>query len=483
MATWLFPPLGLILLWRGDYGFLRKLFGTLFTLLYAVLYTAVVLWFCWRFAGLKFEMRGRPIPIPTFWPSVPDFKALDASRARQTAAPLKAKFEGGVYWTDFRGPNRDGHYEEKPILTDWPKEGLKQLWRQPVGGGYASFVVARGLAFTIEQRRDKEAVTAYELTTGREVWRFEYPAQFQEWMGGDGPRATPTWHDGRVYALGALGDLHCLDAASGKLIWKRNVLYDTKTSNLMYGMATSPLMVDDKLIVSAGAPMSPQSKSIIAYHPATGEPLWQANDDKQAYTSPMLVTLAGRRQILAVSASHVMGLAPSDGRVLWAYPWTVQYENAIAQPVILGTNRFMISAGYGTGAAAVEVVPADKELQAGEIWRNKFLKNKFTSSVFYHGYVYGLDEDILVCIDAATGERKWKDGRYGFGQILLASGHIVVLCGDGDLALVKANPEKHEELARFAAIKGKTWNHPAIADGKLLVRNSVEMACYEISVK
>jgi outer membrane protein assembly factor BamB len=179
-----------------------------------------------------------------------------------------------------------------------------------------------------------------------------------------------------------------------------------------------------------------------------------------------------------------MGLKIEDGSMLWQFPWTIQMNNRnIAQPIILSTNRFLLSGGYGTGGVAVEITPTEKGFLAREVWRNKNLKNKFTSSVFRQGHVYGLDEDILTCIDAETGERKWKEGRYDYGQVLLASGQLIVLCGNGDLAVVQATPEKHEELTRFPAIAGKTWNHPALGGGFLLVRNAVEMACFDISVR
>jgi outer membrane protein assembly factor BamB len=203
-------------------------------------------------------------------------------------------------------------------------------------------------------------------------------------------------------------------------------------------------------------------------------------DDKQAYTSPMLVTLAGQRQLLIVVARRIVGLKPEDGALLWEIPWQVQYDNAIAQPVLVGTNRFVMSAGYGGGAMLVEISRAGEGFLARQVWKNQNLKNKFNNSVFWNGFVYGLDEGILTCIDAATGRRQWKEGRYGYGQLLLASGHLVVLSGEGELVLVRASPEKHQELARFQAIQGKTWNHPAIANGRILVRNAVEMACFQI---
>jgi outer membrane protein assembly factor BamB len=200
------------------------------------------------------------------------------------------------------------------------------------------------------------------------------------------------------------------------------------------------------------------------------------------YASPMLVTLAGEKQLIICAETRTLGLRPKDGNVLWEYPWRVLHDqNPIAQPVMLGTNRFLLSAGYFTGCVAVEIARTGTSFAARKLWQNKNLKNKFTSSVFWQGHIYGLDEDILTCLDAETGERKWKEGRYGYGQLLLASGHLIILSGDGELALVRATPERHEELARFPAIHGKTWNHPAIANGKIFVRNSAEMACFEIS--
>ncbi len=176
-------------------------------------------------------------------------------------------------WTDFRGPNRDGRYTATPIRTSWPREGLRRLWKQPVGGGYASFVVADGRAFTIEQRRNEEVVAAYDIQTGRELWTNSWTANFQESMGGDGPRATPTWHEGRLYALGAEGELRVLDAAKGTLVWRRNILSDNRADNLSWGMSASPLIVDDKVIVLPGGT---RGSSVVAYNKLTGAPIWKA---------------------------------------------------------------------------------------------------------------------------------------------------------------------------------------------------------------
>ena len=381
------------------------------------------------------------------------------------------------YWTNFRGPKRDGKYEEATISTTWPANGLPVVWKQPVGIGHASFVVADGKAYTIEQRRSQEVVAAYDMNNGRELWTQKWNAEYTD-STGDGPRATPTWDAGRIYALGATGELRCLDANSGAVIWGKNILTDNQAKNLPWAMAASPLIVDDKVIVLPGGT---SGKSVVAYNKNNGAPVWRVLNDTQAYVSPMLVELAGRRQIVVVSASRVVGLAPENGALLWEYPWDTDNGINVSQPIIVDRNRFFISSGYGKGAALVEVKGSGNSFTASTIWENTNMKNKFNSSVLYNGYIYGLDEGILVCLDVNTGERKWKDGRYGYGQIILAGSHLIVTSDKGEVALVKATPSAYTELARFAAVEGQTWNYPAIANGRLLVRNSNQMAAYDIS--
>jgi outer membrane protein assembly factor BamB len=381
------------------------------------------------------------------------------------------------YWTNFRGPRRDGKYEEANISTNWPANGLPVVWKQPVGVGHASFVVADGKAYTIEQRRSQEVVAAYDMNNGRELWTQKWNAAYTDETG-DGPRATPTWDAGRIYALGATGELRCLDANSGAVIWGKNILSDNQAKNLPWAMAASPLIVDDKVIVLPGGT---SGKSVVAYNKNSGAPVWRVLNDTQAYVSPMLVELAGRRQIVVVSASRVVGLAPENGALLWEYPWNTDMGINVSQPVMVDRNRFFISSGYGKGAALVEVKGSGNSFTASTVWENNNMKNKFNSSVLHNGYVYGLDEGILVCLDVNTGERKWKNGRYGYGQIILAGSHLIVTSDQGDVALVKATPDAYTEVARFTAVPGKTWNYPALAGGRLLVRNSTEMAAYDIS--
>ncbi len=476
-----------MLLWRSkEVRLRRKILGTIYIPIFSILYVAAIVCFLYFELGIDVvEWRGGYLPAITFSKTLPDYTRLESSRAHQPKIAASTNHFPKPYWTNFRGPNRDGVYAQSAISTNWPKEGLPKIWRQPVGGGYASFAVAEGRAYTIEQRREDEVVTAYDVQSGREVWAHKWQAKFEEPIGGEGPRATPTYDEGKIYALGGRGEFRCLDAASGKTIWKHDIIVENGGEVLTYGIAASPLIVDDKVIVTAGGS---NKKSVIAYNKETGALLWHVLDDKQSYTSPVITTLAGKRQILNVSFTRVMGLDPSDGKLLWQYPWHVGNEQTpIAQPIIVATNRIVMSAGYATGCMEIELTSTGNELAPQMLWKNKNLKNKFTSSIYWNGFIYGLDEDILTCLDANTGERKWKDGRYGYGQVLLTvnpqshDAQLIVLSGSGELALVKADPNAFEELARFQAIEGKTWNYPAIADGRIFVRNAVEMACYDLS--
>lgn len=404
--------------------------------------------------------------------------AAPATNAAKSDANHAVADAARNYWTNFRGPNRDGRYDERAIKTGgWG--ALKPMWKQPVGDGFSSFVVADGVAFTIEQRRTQEVVAAYQVETGRELWTRAWGGAFSPDDTGDGPRSTPTWDEGRVYALGAEGELECLDAKTGKVVWQKNILSDNGAQNIQWGTAASPLVVDDKVIVMPGGT---SGKGFVAYNKLNGARAWSSQNDRASYTSPMLATLGGKRQIVGVTASRLVGLDPADGTLLWSYPWGTQMGINVAQPLVVGKNRVFLSAGYGHGATLVELTPQGKGFDVKTVWENINLKTKFNSPVYDNGYVYGLDEGTLTCLDAQTGERKWKGGRYNYGQVLYASGHLIVTDGSsGEVALVKADPSQYAEVARFQAVSGKTWNVPAIAGGRLLVRNGSEMACYNLA--
>ncbi len=414
-----------------------------------------------------------PAPGPASAPAASAGPTAAASVPAQSPTPAR---DPVASWTDFRGPARDGVYRQRAVAATWPAGGPRLLWKQPIGEGHASFVVAHGVAYTIEQRRDREVVSAYDTATGRERWTNRWDAFFSESLGGDGPRATPTYADGILYALGAAGELRALRADSGTVVWRTNILRDAGAENLQWGMSASPLIVDGKVIVQPGG----RGASMVAYGVSTGQVVWKALDDMQAYVSPVLVTLAGRQQIVTITGNRAIGVSIDDGSLLWSYPWATDNAINVAQPIVLGPSRLFLSSGYGKGAAAIEIAPGGERFDVTTLWQHIRMKNKLSSSVLLDGHIYGLDEGILACVEAATGRLAWKGGRYGHGQLLLAGNRLLITTETGELALVHATPAGHQELARVPGIEGRTWNVPAIENGILLVRNAREMAAFDV---
>jgi outer membrane protein assembly factor BamB len=297
-------------------------------------------------------------------------------------------------------------------------------------------------------------------------------------MGGDGPRATPTIDGGRVYALGATGILDCLDAATGKLIWTHDTLKEEGLPNTYFGKSSSPLLVDDLVVVTGGMA---KRATLLAFKREDGAPAWRTGNDEASFSSPVLVTLGGRRQILSINAACVTGHDTKDGSIFWEYSWANNKWPKCAQPVVLDGDRVLVSASFNAGCVLLQVKgEADGKLSAAEVWKNRNMKSEFSNLVARGGYLYGLDDGILACIDLNTGERKWKDGRYGHGQVMLVDDWLLVQTEPGQVALVEANPAGYREVARLNALGAKTWNTPALAGELLLVRNDQEAACYRL---
>ncbi len=379
----------------------------------------------------------------------------------------------------FLGRGGKGVVDDVGLARDWSRQAPEEIWRRPIGPGWSAFAVVGLCAVTQEQRGDQELVVCYDLRTGEPLWIHANPARFHETMGGDGPRATPTIDGGRVYALGATGILDCLEGSSGKPIWSRNILKEHDLPNLIWGKSSSPLILGDLVIVSGGEAPS----SLLAYRKDSGKPAWEANEDKASYASPVAMTLAGVPQVVSVNAASAAGHDPANGKLLWKYDWPGDMAKC-SQPVALGGDRVFISAGYGLGAVVLQVKAAATKgsQEVSEVWKNKNLKTHFTNVVLRDEFAYGLDDGILECVSLATGERKWKAGRYGHGQVLRVGDVLLVQAESGDVVMVEASPAGHHELGRLHALHAKTWNNPVVAGPYLLVRNDQEAACYRLAV-
>ena len=368
------------------------------------------------------------------------------------------------------------------------------LWKHEIGAGWSAFAAVNGYAVTIEQRgvnEELEVVTCYEIETGEPVWSSEVPAHHSSALGFMGPRSTPTIHKGRVYAMGATGITRCLDGTDGSEIWRRDLMTERGISQaeaeqgVPWGRAGSPLALQDRLIVNVGG-AGENMVTLMALELETGKTIWEAGTRQIAYASPVLATLHGTPQILSVNENYVTSHDVDTGDVLWEHPWEgLSNMNAnCSQPVAVDDARVFLSKGYGRGAELIELVPGDDgtgEWSTHSIWSAKVMKTKLSNVAIRNGFVFGLDDGILSCIELDTGRRRWKKGRYGYGQILMVDDLILVMSErSGALALVEANPDKFVELGRIEAIEGQTWNNLCLYGDRLLLRNSEEAACFQL---
>jgi outer membrane protein assembly factor BamB len=395
---------------------------------------------------------------------------------KKIAPTAPAAVDTPAEWPGFRGPLRDGVVRGVRIETDWTKSPPVAIWRRPIGPGWSSFAVHGDLLYTQEQRGEDEIVSCYRVSTGEPVWRHRDPIRFYESNGGAGPRATPTLSHGRVYTLGATAVLNALDAGTGRVIWSRNAATDTGRKIPEWGIASSPLVVDDIVVVAV-------SGTLAAYDLATGKPRWTGPQHGGSYSSPQLATIDGVPQILILSAPGAVSVSPADGTVLWEHSWE---GGAIVQPAITEDGGVLINAMSAMGGVATRrlaVAHGSGGWTVAERWTSNGLKPFYNDFVVHKGHAFGFDGNILACIDLADGKRKWKGGRYGNGQLVLLADQdlLLVTSEDGELALVKATPDQFTELARIPALNAKTWNHPVLVGDRLLVRNGEEMAAFRVS--
>lgn len=436
---------------------------------------------CWPFVVAFYTGDGRPV-FTWRW-SLPPGKeyAIPSKNEMPASTPSALQATTRRDFPQFRGEHRDGIVTGVRLRTDWSADLPRIVWKQQLGLGWSAFAVVGNLAVTMEQREDEEAIVAYSVDSGSVAWEYRYPARFVELMGGNGPRSTPTIDRDYVYALGATGKLTKLALTSGEKIWQVDAFCGQTSVNCPFGATGSPLVRDGRIVVGPGGTHG----SLAAFDIETGALQWDTKGPPAAYASPMLVTIGDTEQILHFNTEGIYAHQPTDGKVLWSYPWyTPPEKNNVCQPVPWrddsGKETVFIASGYGKGGALLDVTQSDGVFQATPRWFSRQLKPKFTSVVERDGFVYGLDEAILCCIDLRTGQRQWKGGRYGFGQLLLIGESLLVLSENGAIALCDADPKAFRERAKFDVLKERTWSHLALAGRSLLIRSDRTAACIEL---
>ena len=399
---------------------------------------------------------------------------------------------GASDWPQWRGPNRDGISRQTGLLKEWPDDGPQVLWRVPLGEGFSGISVARGRVYTMFSEGNDEFVICLDASNGEEMWRFRSDSTYYEYEGGNGPRATPTIDGEFLFTVSAQGRFYALSSVNGEKVWSYDLIKDFGSYMPRWGFSSSPLVEGNLLLVEVGGN---NGKFIVAFDKTNGDVLWSSHTDKLGYASPIGVTIGGIRQLIVFAGLRLLSVSIDNGEVLWSYPWrTGRFDVHAATPIFIAPDKIYISSGYGSGAAVVQVKvmnsPESSALNNGgeknqieveEVWRNKKLQNRLSTSVLHGNHLYGFHNAILKCIDASTGTEKWKTRGFGEGTLILAEDHLIILSDRGKLGLVEATPKAYREIASAEVLSGLCWTVPTLANGRLYARNQKEMVCLDMT--
>ncbi|MFM1942654.1 MAG: hypothetical protein RI897_1636 [Verrucomicrobiota bacterium] len=382
----------------------------------------------------------------------------------------------------FLGPNRNATLQHIQLNPDWTGNPPQILWKHPIGTGWSGFSIVGKIAITQEQRGPMECVSAYNASTGELLWSHQDETQYNTVIAGEGPRATPTIDNNYTYTLGATGLLNCLKTATGELVWQHDITKDAECSVPEWGFSGSPLLYNNLVIVIAGGN---NGRSLLAYNAQSGKLAWSGGDAGASYSSPFLTTIDNQQQIIAFNSRQIVSHNPTNGSVLWTYPWGKGFPH-VSIPIPVQSNQLLFSSGYGVGAELLQITPPSPQTnswQADRIWKSGRMKAKFSNLVSKDGFAYGLDDGILACIKLTDGSQAWKEGRYGHGQGLLIGDHYLLMAEDGRLLLLQPTPNEPNLLHEFPVFDSKTWNPIALAGNLLLVRNDLEAAALKIAIQ
>ncbi|MDD5261317.1 MAG: PQQ-like beta-propeller repeat protein [Methylacidiphilales bacterium] len=384
-------------------------------------------------------------------------------------------FAQAADWPQWRGPNHDGISTETGWSTQWNADGPKQLFKLNVGTGCSSVAVSQGHLYTIGNTNNTDTVRCLDAATGKEIWKQSYPCPLDPNSFEGGPGATPAVNADRVYTMSRAGDLHCLDAATGKVVWTKNLVKDFGGKVPKWGYAGSPVVLEKCVILDVGAP----GAATVALDKTTGEIAWKNGDEEAAYATPLPFEFGGKKYVALFDAFGLVIREADGGKTVAKQEWKTNYDVNAATPIISGDKLF-VSSGYGKGAAQFQFTGSELKY----IWQTKKMRNHFNSCVLWQGFLYGFDDTKLACLDFATGDVKWVQEDLGKGSLMLADGKLIIQSENGDLVIASAAPDAFKELARAKVLDQRCWVVPVLANGHIYCKNNVgDLVALDVSGK
>jgi len=386
-------------------------------------------------------------------------------------------------WPNYRGPNYNGISNETGWSATWPEGGPKVLWKKSIGTGFASMTVSNGRVYATGNIKDNDILYCFDAETGKEIWKKSYPCPLYKKNHEGGPSATPTVDGNAVYTFSKDGDAIRFNAATGQIVWHKNLNKELGLKHPKWYFASSPFIIDPSNAGSGSKPavggmviLNAGSRGI-ALNKADGSVIWESGKDPTGYATAVPFTMGNQKCVAIFAAKEIVGVVAATGKMVWQFSWKTKYEANIGDPIIFG-NLVFISSGYNQGCALLKIEGSN----VTEVWRNKNMRNHFNSSVLWKGYIYGFDERVLRCLDSKTGQVKWSQQGLGKGSLMLADGKLIILGERGKLVTAQASPEGFRELASAQILTGKCWTVPVLANAKIYARNANgQLVCIDVS--
>ena len=407
--------------------------------------------------------------------------------AAMLAAAAALQIQAGD-WPQFLGPNRNGTTAETNLASSWPKEGPPILWQRNVGQGFSGPVISAGKLILFHRLGDKEIVECLDAKSGKEIWKGDYPTSYHDDFGFDeGPRATSAIAESRVITFGAAGMLSCWNLESGAKEWSMDTKAQFHAGKGFFGVACSPLVEGNAVIVNIGGK---GGAGIVAFDQATGKALWRATDDEASYSSPVAATINGQRRVFVITREALVALNPSDGKVAFRYPFRPPMHASVsaAAPLVIGDQIF-ISASYGTGATLLRF----REPEPEKLWStDEALSCHYATPVIHNGFLYGFDgradpglqaDSSLRCVELKTGKVRWREGSLKAGTVTLAGDQLLVLTEKGELLRAPAIPEAFKPTNRAQILPFVVRAHSALANGLFYARSKDKLVCVDLRKK